>query len=219
MAVQFFVVQSYLQIVLTTLSLYALHAYGSPVQESSDRILCPLGWFHYQRFCLTKAMGKSDRAVALYCDGFGGIGIKGLCIIRAQTEVSEKELLGDNYQFSSDFSLLGGDLAEELKSFPSQADDPRDESTSTLVSSSAEGSENETRLCPRGWSHYRSLCLYKPESVEERCRNLGAVEFSGLCLKHADTRALQESQIDAESLNKRICCCSHPKAKGNNYGC
>ena len=42
---------------------------------------CPSSWFQYDRFCVTPARAGTERAVALYCDSLGGIGVNGLCVI------------------------------------------------------------------------------------------------------------------------------------------
>jgi len=73
--------------------------------------------------------------------------------------------------------------------------------------------------CPEGWEHYRDMCVYKPTSVEETCHTLRAVEFRGLCLRHADLSGLESSKKQYYKEDKRVCCCAHPNGMPNNFGC
>ncbi|XP_005108535.1 uncharacterized protein LOC101847527 [Aplysia californica] len=247
---------------ITAVLLFVLGIDCSPLHESlgGPGSLCPKGWYHYQRFCVAKGKGASDRAVAMYCDGFGGIGIKGLCIIKARvnSDTSRQDPEEEDHRKSATLSLdfsLGagksflGSTSAEKGYHPTQAMDGSDESNdssynndndndnavmnpgkfaSTLRDSSnalvseLDDEDNllDVKLCPVGWKHYRSMCVYRPFTITETCRLLDSVEFHGLCLKHANTQALESP--DGKGYfqeGKRICCCAHVKARGNRYGC
>lgn len=187
---------------------------------------------------MTRGVGASDRAVAIYCDGFGGIGIKGLCIIRAPVDQSVNSQTGHDLQLSLGFSLMGDnpesdsprDTNPRLPSAPAEDVNTEmkvealldDSSVSTLSDTTVDldSEVDDSGVCPRGWTHYRSLCVYKPWSLEERCRHMNAVEFNGLCLKHAEVRDVSSLQDGAiRQQQKRICCCSSVKGRPNKYGC
>lgn len=166
---------------------------------------CPSSWFQYDRFCVTPARPGSERAVALYCDGLGGIGVSGLCVIKARTVDPDLEESG---------LLRSSKLSPVLQN----ADDEVSEAEIDVARETK--TEDEYGSCPRGWAHYRSLCVYKPWSSEERCHQMGAVQFRGMCLKHAEpTEATEIDKIRSISQEKRICCCAHPSGAANGYGC
>ncbi|CAL1528738.1 unnamed protein product [Lymnaea stagnalis] len=234
--------QGLIHLVMTSLSLYSLyivHTYASPLQDNteSEKNPCPTNWFHYERFCVTRGAGASDRAVAIYCDGFGGIGIKGLCIIRAPIDQSTSAQIGNDLQLSLGFTLMGDnpEVDSPLDTDPRLSAAPNDVDTKGKRAALLDGSSTSTMsdpdvdldsefddsgVCPQGWTHYRSLCVYKPWSLEERCRHMNAVEFNGLCLKHAEVRDVSHLQDGTlRQQRKRICCCSSVKGRPNKYGC
>jgi hypothetical protein len=232
------ITQGLLHVILASLSFHSSCIHGSP--QSSDHSLCPRGWYQYDRFCVARGHGSSDRAVALYCDGFGGIGIKGICIIKIHTntptstleredsavnfsqgfQVSERSIL----QSAPDENQLYSALVEGGRRAASGYQDasPKDDSAPSdldggVLSNQIGGSDG---FCPKGWAHYGSVCVYKPWSVAERCHLMNSVEFHGLCVKHADIQAVSSTEAAGEnSREKRICCCASFKAKGNKYGC
>uniref|UniRef100_A0A0B7APQ7 Uncharacterized protein n=1 Tax=Arion vulgaris TaxID=1028688 RepID=A0A0B7APQ7_9EUPU len=226
-----------LQILLASLSLYASHSHGSPLTDNKN--VCPRGWYQYERFCVTRGQGSSERAVALYCDGFGGIGIKGLCIISHTNDPTSYLVKEDNaVNLSKVFPLSVPNIqqpgSERDQMYATLSDrnnqvspyrNPEfkeDSSSDSFLDSDILDNDDtpEIGFCPQGWTHYRNMCVYKPWSVTERCHQMNSIEFHGLCLKHADTHA--ETNTDPEAVyskQKRICCCASFKAKGNNYGC
>ncbi|CAG5116562.1 unnamed protein product, partial [Candidula unifasciata] len=142
---------------------------GSPLAESGN--VCPRGWHHYHHFCVTQGDGSTEKAVALYCGGLGGIGVNGLCIITP----NNLEPASEN---DPNYATVAEDNGQQALYRDSQV-------SSNFVDTDILGDPEpvESRLCPKGWTHYNSMCVYRPWSLEERCSLLGAVEFRGLCIK------------------------------------
>ncbi|BFY98291.1 hypothetical protein BsWGS_01331 [Bradybaena similaris] len=224
--------QGLLQIVMASLFFHVNDTYGSPLTDS--RNLCPGGWYHYEHFCVTQGQGSTEKAVALYCGGLGGIGINGLCIIKAPGDSTSFMTKDSAVNFSNGPPISASNSIEPASetdpSYSTVSDDnghlslyrdsANDVSSHFADADVLEDSEKESRLCPKRWTHYKSMCVYRPWSVEERCSLLNAVEFRGLCIKHADTKAATKTDLEnIYSTDKRICCCASFKAKGNNYGC
>ncbi|KAH9494932.1 hypothetical protein Btru_020820 [Bulinus truncatus] len=211
--------------------------FASPIQEEqSEKGACPNGWLHYERFCVTKGVGSSDRTVALYCDSFGGIGVKGLCIIRAHDVTTTEQKSTDTNSESPGrtdshvplllhWSLLGDKQRDDGDEIPTDEDSKLRQSFLHIGASLSTEQDfdldtEDTGVCPKGWTHYGTLCVYKPWSVQERCRSMNALEFNGLCLKHADTSAVAKYK-DGNILQevKRVCCCASVRGRPNGYGC
>ncbi|RUS81291.1 hypothetical protein EGW08_010933 [Elysia chlorotica] len=195
--------QSYLHCFIAFFAVWIGKSYPTPVYNhlEAHSPQCPSSWFQYDRFCVTPARQGTERAVALYCDGLGGIGVSGLCVIKARTV--EPTLDDAGFMRSSRLSSM---LPTSLDEVPDADGESR--------------TEVEYGSCPSGWAHYRSMCVYKPWTSEERCHQMGAVQFHGMCLKHAEPS--EENGIDnirSLSPNKRICCCAHPNGNANGYGC
>ncbi|BFZ01402.1 hypothetical protein BsWGS_04441 [Bradybaena similaris] len=208
---QTFFTQVQLPLLLTSLSLCAIHSHGSPLSNSNSSD-CPKGWYQYDQFCVTRAEGQSDRDVAVYCDGFGGIGIKGLCIIKRNILEASSDM---------DLSSATNSDTDNVQS-PYRESQPQDYSLSSVVDTDIFGNTvgTDEDVCPRGWSHYRRMCVYKPMSLVAMCNLFEAVEFHGLCIKHADIKAVYNRDLEAaHHKEKRICCCANFKARGNKYGC
>uniref|UniRef100_A0A0B6YU99 Uncharacterized protein n=1 Tax=Arion vulgaris TaxID=1028688 RepID=A0A0B6YU99_9EUPU len=203
--------QVQLPLILISLSLYVIHTHGSPLSDSNNSS-CPRGWVQYEQFCVTRGEGSSDMAVALYCDGFGGIGIKGLCIIkRSKLELSSPvDIRSDT---SSDTDVVMSPYSDfTLRDSASSVGLDMD-----VFSNSFDADDD---VCPKGWTHYRSMCVYKPWSTAATCHLMNSVEFHGLCVKHADTEPAANRDLrGVNRKEKRICCCANFKARGNNYGC
>ncbi|XP_055894865.1 uncharacterized protein LOC106066570 [Biomphalaria glabrata] len=221
-------------IAVVSMSICFVLSLSSPIQDATenDKRLCPEGWLRYEKFCVAKGIGSSDRAVAIYCERFGGIGIKGLCIIRAQTgdstsDQQSADTLGhesdiDHQQRTDNLLLNWSLLGDKARGDASDEDNVDEDNKVAQLTQSLldQDMPEDTGACPRGWTHYGTLCVYKPWSVQERCHSMNAIEFNGLCLKHADTSFVARYK-DGPLLQKvkRICCCASVRGKPNNYGC
>ncbi|GFR72021.1 hypothetical protein ElyMa_003829200 [Elysia marginata] len=198
--------QSHIHCLIALFAVYIGKSYPTPVYNhlEAHSPYCPSSWFQYDRFCVTPAREGSERAVALYCDGLGGIGVSGICVIKARTVAPTLEEPGLMRSSKLSPMLQSADRAPEVD----------------IGVDREPLAEVEYGSCPSGWAHYRSMCVYKPWSSEERCHQMGAVQFHGMCLKHAEPKEATEiDNIRSLAQEKRICCCAHPGGSSNGYGC
>ncbi|GFN80423.1 hypothetical protein PoB_000692900 [Plakobranchus ocellatus] len=169
----------------------------NPLEANSPH--CPRSWYYYGGFCVKSAFDGPENAVAFVCTAIGGIGVRGLCVIKADAALRDLDL---DIPTPSPMVIRPGEAEAEY---------------ATRV-------EEEEGTCPLGWAHYQSICVYKLSGEENwTCRSRGATQLRGMCLKHADPREARETSrmnnTGGLTQIKRICCCSHPNARGNSYGC